>query len=83
MRENTREDIDAASGSKVFEIWSEGFAATGQSGPAALLATVEASSFREACDKHLENSPNYDAAAGTHWGCHLFDNEADARKSFG
>lgn len=49
---------------------------------AKMLAEVEAETFREACDK-VCSDPNYNAEHLTVWGCRLFDNEADARKSFG
>jgi len=68
-----------------YDIWCEGFIATGQEGPAMLMAkNVEASSFEEACNKFfLLNDTLYLAEKLTHWGRKLFDNEADARKRFG
>lgn len=69
-----------------FEIWVEGYRATSEKGHAYLSGVVEASDFEEACEKHAQavewgslfkkNPPRY-------WGCRLFDNEEDARKSFG
>lgn len=75
-----------------FEIWSEGYLATGMEGiPACArkLAEVDADSFREACDKVCsdkswqERNGDYNAERLTVWGCRLFDNEADARELFG
>ena len=75
-----------------FEIWSEGYLATGMEGipeKARMLAEVEADSFQEACDKLCSDPDwqrrygNYNPERLTVWGCRLFDNEADARKSFG
>lgn len=71
-----------------FEIWSEGFAVTGQSGEAMLMGRAKGESFEDACADHFDpNDPNdskyYDPKRNTYWGCRLFDNEADARKSFG
>ncbi len=75
-----------------YEVWSEGFLATGMNGrpaPAKLLATVEADSFSGACDKLLATDAGneafgpYDRERRTVWGCRLFDNEADARRAFG
>lgn len=75
-----------------FQIWSEGYLATGMEGipvTAKMLAEVEAETFREACDKVCSDPDwqkrygNYNAEHLTVWACGLFDNEADARKSFG
>lgn len=69
-----------------FPIWIEGFQATGESGKAQQIGTIEAKSFQEACDK-LGRTPtwreHYDPKARAMWGCRMFDNEADARRSFG
>jgi hypothetical protein len=71
------------------EIWTEGYSITGSEGRAQLLATVEAATFAEACDKLCSPAEwqaqhgNYDPQRGTVWGCRLFDNEADARRAFG
>ncbi len=69
------------------EIWSEGFAATGEYGRAMKHATIEAPTLREACDKLVAQDPDfaiyYDANNMTYWGCRLFDNEAEAREMFG
>jgi chloramphenicol O-acetyltransferase len=88
---------------KRYEVWVEGYAATGESGKAHLAGTAEARNFADACHKvfcrlHLESmladeknpSRQYDAGRWdydptnlTYWGCALFDNERDARRSFG
>ncbi len=68
---------------QVFEIWCEGHRATGESSEAHMMASVEAGSFREACDKHFGDNSLYDSERGTYWGCRLHDNEADARRAFG
>lgn len=71
----------------MIEIWSEGFAATGEGGPAVKHGDVQAGSLREACDLLARNdsafAAYYNAERLTYWGCRLFDNEAAARKSFG
>jgi hypothetical protein len=71
----------------LFEIWMEGYAATGESAEAKKIAMVEAPTFREACTIAMSRPPwndgNYRPASNKYWGCGLFDNEADARKSFG
>lgn len=74
--------------SKVFSLWSEGYAATGSSSTADFLGNFEADSFAEACDKWAKTleQPEYYKRNGDnayYWGCRIFDNEADARRSFG
>lgn len=88
-----------------WEIWMEGYAATGESDTARLVAKIRARSFKEACDIHffadyleqikksqIENPTKkltymdtifYDRDMLRYWACRLFDNETDARKSFG
>ena len=78
---------------KEYKIWSEGFAATGQSGEATLHGTIEAKSFEDAilqfALKHkdfynlLDHRPSDRGSNYTYWGCRIFDNEADARRAFG
>lgn len=72
------------------EIWSEGFAVTGQSAPAELLGIEEADNFDQAVEQYMEKHPkridvreHNGKKIYTDWGCLLFDNESDARKSFG
>jgi hypothetical protein len=72
---------------KEYKIYMEGFVATGQSAKAQLLATVEGETFTDACDR-MGRLPKYkrDYKQGnppTYWGCKLYDNIEDARKSFG
>ena len=87
-----------------FEVWIEGYAATGENSPARRLLkdgeTVtqwEGISFQQACVKALNElnwdmlytgaqgcgSSYYDIGNNSYWGCRFFDNEVDARKSFG
>lgn len=91
---------------KEFEVWSEGYSATGEHSGAIYHGIVAAETFDEACikvmgdklDKNSDGSyrrggyrgnaePGIDRAKlqGNYsiWACQLFDNEADARKSFG
>lgn len=77
----------------IFEIWSEGYRATGESGTAHLHGKEEATSFEEALllhalrneefYKYLDHKPSSKGSNYTYWACRLFDNEKDARKSFG
>lgn len=72
-------------GIQTFEVWCEGFAATGQSGQATFYGKVKGKTFEEACQKMavIQKWGSYDAERNTIWGCRLFDNEDDARKAFG
>jgi hypothetical protein len=68
---------------KLYEVWEEGYIITGNSAPAHKRGEVEATSFQEACDILLKDNTDYNSERLTVWGCKLYDNEADARKSFG
>lgn len=73
-------------------LWMEGFRATGEYGEARFCGSYFAEDLKEAVIKHKEctlaNNPMldeklFDLENLTYWGCRFFDNEADARKSFG
>lgn len=70
-------------------IWSEGYIVTGEHGEVHFEGEFEAPSFDTAVQLFLEKNPYLKAyhsfSNGSHriWGCRLFDNEKDARKSFG
>lgn len=64
-------------GEKEWEVWSEGYAATGERANASLHGKAIAKTFEEACTI-VFGKPTKDV-----WGCRLFDNEVDARKGFG
>ena len=68
---------------KLWEVWSEGYRATGQWANAKQHGPIMASTFKEACNKLFEGREDYDSNRLTLWGCCLFNNEADARKTFG
>lgn len=92
---------------KEFEIWCEGYRATGERGVAHLVGKSSAETFEEALEKHMIEHPRsgiekYQSNVVNDgevlvnekmrkmmephyhiWGCRLFDNETDARKSFG
>lgn len=77
--------------SKLWDIWAEGYSVTGESSGATLLASnVEAKTFTEAVETWLKTVTSHNPyitkqndGTYTYWGCRLFDNERDARKSFG
>jgi hypothetical protein len=70
-----------------FEIWAEGYRASGDSAPAHLVGTSYGKSFKEAVERYADSDisfrMNYDPDKMTHWGCNLFDNETDAKKVYG
>lgn len=75
-----------------YDIWEEGCAFNEGAYPAIQLASnIEANSFKEACIKWYNslseeekiNHGSYNKEDNTIFGCRLFDNELDARKSFG
>lgn len=75
----------------VYSLWVEGYACTGESGPAHFLGSFDAISFNAAVEKWNETNNKhkewgdltYHNGNWYAWGCRIFDNEADARASFG
>ena len=70
----------------------EGYLATGGHSNAQQLVNKneilwEGESFESACENALNalkwDIKYYDKERNTYWGCRFFDNETDARKSFG
>jgi hypothetical protein len=74
---------------KVIEIWAEGHRNVGSPPSSAMfLGRVQAHDLKSACEawakEHAEYARYYfNSEELTYGGCRLFDNEADARKSFG
>ncbi|MCK5017797.1 MAG: hypothetical protein KAS32_12105 [Candidatus Peribacteraceae bacterium] len=68
---------------QVYEIWCEGYQMNSDRSGASHMGTVRASSFKEACHILLNDDSYYNTASNTYWSCQLFDNEGDARKSYG
>lgn len=82
-----------------YTVWVEGYVATGQRRTAYCLGTTEADNFIEAAKKLWREKYLSAYGGDLHkadedfsisrkgipciWGCRCFDNEADARKSFG
>lgn len=78
--------LDTKDNRKKYQVWQEGFLCTGMEGVparACYLGSAEAVSFKEACDIVCKDNPNYDSKTLRIWGCRLYDNEKDARESFG
>ena len=74
----------------LYEIWTEGFRVSGETGGTAFkVGEQRADSFEEACDLFVKYNPRYQDSykkvngIPSYWACRWFDNEADARKSFG
>lgn len=79
-------------GVKKYSLWQEGYAVTGQSSTAIYLGEFEGNSFNESCDNWAKTlneeeskcyNPGTDKYRPSYWACRIFDNEIDARKSFG
>ena len=69
-----------------YSVWMEGFHIMEGHGLAEYLGDYEANSFLEACKLAADDHPGYggyNPEYNTIWGCRLFDNEEDARRSFG
>ena len=72
---------------KSFPVWMEGYRATGQHAKAEYLGMFDAPTFKEACKMSIQDSLNwedlYDEENNTFWAMKFFDNEEEARKTFG
>lgn len=72
---------------QTYEIWVEGFAATGEHGTAYIMGQEAGPTFKAACITFFEKNPklseDFDPKHLSYWACRLFDNERDARKMFG
>lgn len=70
-----------------FEIWMEGYAATGEQSPARLVDKSTGWTFYDAVknlsDRSHKGKFDWYSGRWSIWGCRLFDNETDARKSYG
>lgn len=70
----------------IYNIWVEGWSATGGQGTAQRICTCEGETFQEACDNAYKRGffKGWGHYSGTSlWGCKLFDNYEDAARSFG
>ena len=82
-------DLLAALGLKPYSVYSEGYAATGESGGATSHGTHWGRTFDDAIARWKAEGgtdAQYLSNAGgrwTYWGCKLFDNLSDAQRSFG
>jgi hypothetical protein len=75
----------------IYEIWAEGFRATGESGRAKYIDTVAADTLDEAVAIAVSRLPadrqklfkRDQDGMWTEWGCRVFGSEDAARRSFG
>jgi len=74
---------------KTFTLWEEGYACTGEHGSANYLGKWQGENFMDAYlamvkAKYGNPPPNWiHLDKPCIWGCNVYDNERDARKSFG
>jgi hypothetical protein len=78
---------------KKYQIWIEGYCATGGGAKAKRLTREnedtlwEGETFQVACENALRilewDMSCYNPEHNSYWACEFFDNEADARKHFG
>lgn len=84
---------DDSDGGRVWHVWVEGYSATGEHGTASFVGKKWARSFDRACELlHKENGGDRtqgqflhatETSPPTMWGCRMYDNERDARVSYG
>lgn len=69
-----------------YEVWSEGYRVSGNECDATFHGVFKGATFSDACAefaKTISRPGDFDPERLTYWGCELFDNEEDARRSFG
>lgn len=70
-----------------FDVWCEGYIANGDRGIATKLFRGIGNSLKEVCEERAKTDEEFaryfNADSMAYWGCRIFDNESDARKSFG
>lgn len=73
-----------------YDVWMEGYLATGDRAQATFLGNFEGRNWPEVCRKALVHNGMRDLSlynenldGVSYWGCRLYDNEAAARKHFG
>jgi len=78
---------------KKYQVWTEGYAVTGENATAQRLTRKNedtlwgGETFRDACENALQvlkwDMSYYNKEKNSYWACRFFDNEKDARRSFG
>jgi hypothetical protein len=65
-------------------LWIEGYSATGESASATYLGNYPGDTLKEAIANFSRSTgEQIDEDGLSIWGCRIFDNEDDARRSFG
>jgi hypothetical protein len=72
---------------RLYSIWSEGYAATGDFSGATYHGDSYGKGFRDAVYRYAQTNISFSKDLNlkelTLWGCKLYDNESDARRTFG
>lgn len=74
---------------KKYNIYEEGYRATGEYGPARLIGSAEGETFLDACNNHVADNPELEKlyqvkdGVASHWACKWFDNLSDAQEFVG
>ena len=71
-----------------YEVWTEGYAATGESSGAYFHGRFKGNTFKDAVKDFVKtlsagSQKDFSEERMCLWGCRFFDNERDARNSFG
>lgn len=72
-----------------FDVWCEGYRATGEHGTASFLGRFPGATFRDAVitAMHQQEWEQRDGLFNeerlSYWGCKFYDNETDARRRYG
>ena len=71
-----------------WQVWSEGYVATGESARATHHGVWPGETFLEACQAWVDSLPEdnhkyYDKLNNSYWGCRLYPTETLARAMFG
>lgn len=87
MRSEILREMNTNRPMKNWEIWCEGYSATGDSGTHHKIGEALGITFKNACDAYAERHEAfrkfYDFDRNTYWGCRLFPTAEEAARSFG
>ena len=61
---------------RIWHIWVDEWAATGERGGKIFAASVRATTFRAACRKHYAGDLDYNVRHNTYWGIRLYSGRA-------
>lgn len=66
-----------------YDIYMEGYQASGDSAPARYVGHAYGDTFEQACRIYYSDSYYYNESRNTYWGCRLFESLEEAQRSFG